>query len=185
MKLGVSLPVREMQQDLGAIKAYAELADELGFVHLRVPETIIRADGGHLHEPMLMLAWVAAFTSRINLCPSVIVLPARQTVVFAKQLIELDVLSGGRARAGIGIGGSKAQYQALGADFHTRGARCDEQLPLLKDLLSKERVNFTGRWDQVTDMGLDPLPVQSEIPLWYGGAPVPRRPGCGADWAVL
>lgn len=176
MKLGVSLPVREMQGDLGAIRAYAELADELGFAHLRVPETIIRPDAGYLHEPMLLLAWVAAYTRQIHLCPSIIVLPARQTVLFAKQLIELDVLSDGRARLGVGIGGSKAQYQALGEDFGSRGARCDEQLSLLKELLSKDSVEFTGRWDQVAGMGLNPLPVQKTIPLWYGGASVPGDP---------
>ena len=173
MKLGVSLPVREMQSDLGAIRAYAELAEELGFTHLRVPETIIRPDAGYLHEPLLLLAWVAAYTRRIQLCPSVIVLPARQTVLFAKQLIELDVLSDGRARLGVGIGGSEAQYQALGQDFQTRGARCDEQLALLNDLLSQDSVDFDGRWDAVSGMGLKPLPVQAAIPIWYGGAPVP------------
>jgi probable F420-dependent oxidoreductase len=162
-----------MQSDLGAIRAYAELADELGFTHLRVPETIIRPDAGYLHEPMLLLAWVAAYTERIQLCPSIIVLPARQTVLFAKQLIELDVLSDGRARLGVGIGGSEAQYQALGADFRSRGARCDEQLALLKELLSKESVEYSGRWDTVDGMGLNPLPVQKTIPLWYGGASVP------------
>ena len=84
MQIGVSLPVREMKDDLGAIRAYAELAEELGLTHLRVPETVVRPAGGHLHEPMLLLAWVAAFTERIRLCPSVIVLPARQTVHLAK-----------------------------------------------------------------------------------------------------
>ena len=145
MKFGVSLPVREMKDDLGAIRAYAELADELGLSHLRVPDTIINKNSGHLHEPMTLLAWVAAFTKRIELCPSVIVLPARQTVLFAKQLVELDVLSNGRARLGVGIGSNKDQYAALGQDFHTRGARCDEQLLLLKSLLKArldENLNF-------------------------------------------
>lgn len=191
MKLSVSLPVREMKNDLGAIKAFAQLAEELGFSHLRVPDTIIRPSGGHLHEPMLLLAWVAAHTSSIGLCPSVIVLPARQTVHFAKQLIQLDVLSNGRARAGIGIGASAEQYEALGQDFHTRGARCDEQLELLGALLTQEEVNFAGRWDRVAGMGLDPLPVQKRLPLWYGGAPVPgdrvvQRIGRYCDgWFVL
>ncbi len=191
MKLGISLPVREMKNDLGAIRAFAQLAEELGYAHLRVPDTIIRPKGGHLHEPMMLLAWVAAHTSRIGLCPSVIVLPARQTVHFAKQLAELDVLSNGRARAGIGIGASKEQYDALGQDFHSRGARCNEQLELLNALLSEEVVNFDGRWDRIEAMGISPLPVQKRIPLWYGGAPVPgdavaRRIGRFCDgWFVL
>lgn len=176
MKLSVSLPVREMQDDLGAIRDFAQLAEELGYSHLRVPDTIIRPRGGHLHEPMMLLAWIAAHTSTIGLCPSVIVLPARQTVHFAKQLAELDVLSNGRARAGIGIGGGKEQYEALGQDFHTRGARCDEQLELLNALLNQEVVDFDGRWDKVRDMGINPRPVQARIPLWYGGASVPSDP---------
>ena len=173
MKLSVSLPVREMQNDLGAIRAYAELAESLGFSHLRVPDLVIRPDSGHLHEPMMLLAWVAAFTETIGLCPSVIVLPARQTAHFAKQVAELDVLSNGRARIGIGIGAGKEQFDALGQDFHTRGARCDEQLVLLNELLTQETVHFEGRWERIEGMGLDPLPVQKHIPIWYGGRSVP------------
>ena len=173
MKFGVSLPVREMKGDLGAIRAYAVLADELGLSHLRVPDTIINKNAGHLHEPMTLLAWVAAFTKHIDLCPSVIVLPARQTVLFAKQLIEIDVLSNGRARLGIGIGSNKDQYAALGQDFHNRGARCDEQLLLLKSLLTQEKVSFSGRWDTIENSGINPLPIQSDIPIWYGGASMP------------
>ncbi len=191
MQLSVSLPVREMKNDLGAIRDFAQLAEELGYSHLRVPDTIITPKGGHLHEPMMTLAWVAAHTSRIGLCPSVIVLPARQTVHFAKQLTQLDVLSNGRARAGIGIGGSREQYEALGRDFHNRGARCNEQLELLNALLTEESVNFEGRWDRVQGMGINPAPVQSRIPIWYGGASVPgdpvvRRIGRFCDgWFVL
>ncbi len=173
MQLSVSLPVRELQNDLGAIRAYAELAETLGFSHLRVPDLVIRPDSGHLHEPMMLLAWVAAFTETIGLCPSVIVLPARQTAHFAKQVSELDVLSNGRARIGIGVGAGRQQFDALGQEYHTRGARCDEQLLLLNELLTRETVNFEGRWDRIEDMGLNPLPVQARIPIWYGGAPVP------------
>jgi len=173
MRFGVSLPVREMKNDLGAIRAFAELSEDLGLSHLRVPDTIINKNAGHLHEPMTLLAWVAAFTSRIELCPSVIVLPARQTVLFAKQLTELDVLSNGRARLGVGIGSNKDQYAALGQDFRTRGARCDEQLLLLKSLLTQEKVNFSGTWDSVEESGISPSPIQPHIPIWYGGASIP------------
>lgn len=191
MQLSVSLPVREMPDDLGAIRAFAQLAEELGFSHLRVPDTIIRPKGGHLHEPMMTLAWVAAHTERIGLCPSVIVLPSRQTVHFAKQLTQLDVLSDGRARLGVGIGGGREQYEALGQDFHNRGARCDEQLSLLNALLTQVEVNFEGEWERVVGMGINPRPVQAHIPIWYGGASVPgdrvvRRIGRFCDgWFVL
>jgi len=191
MNIGVSLPVREMKNDLGAIRAYAQRAEELGLTHLRVPDMVIRRDGGHLHEPMMLLAWVAAFTEKIRLCPSVIVLPARQTAHFAKQVAELDVLSNGRVRLGIGVGNNEDQYQALRQDFHSRGARCDEQLELLQALLTQKTVSFEGRWDRIDRMGIDPLPVQRHIPIWYGGASVPgdrvvRRIGRFADgWFVL
>lgn len=191
MNIGVSLPVREMKNDLGAIRAYAQQAEELGLTHLRVPDMVIRRDGGHLHEPMMLLAWVAAFTEKIQLCPSVIVLPVRQTAHFAKQVAELDVLSNGRVRLGIGVGANREQYEALGQDFGTRGARCDEQLELLEALLTQKTVSFEGRWDRIVGMGIDPLPVQRHIPVWYGGASIPgdrvvRRIGRLADgWFVL
>ncbi len=191
MQLGVSLPVREMKNDLGAIRAYAQLAEELGLSHLRVPDQIIRPGNGYLNEPMMILSYIAAITEKIRLCPSVIVLPARQTAHFAKQMADLDVLSNGRARLGIGVGGSEEEYAALGQDFHNRGARCDEQLSLLKLLWSQGTVNFAGRWETISEMGLNPLPVQKSIPIWVGarsipGDPVVRRIGTHADgWFVL
>ena len=191
MKIGISLPVRELKNDLAAIKAFAQTADELGFSHLRVPEQILRPDSGYLHEPLTLLAYVAALTLSIQLVPSVIVLPSRQTVLFAKQAAELDVLSGGRLRLGIGVGASPEEYRALGVDFQTRGARCEEQLELLKQLWTQTTVDFQGRWDSVSGAGLDPLPVQRPIPVWIGPnsrpiARIRRRIGRQADgWFVL
>ncbi|MEM7543721.1 MAG: LLM class flavin-dependent oxidoreductase [Pseudomonadota bacterium] len=71
MKIGVSLPVREMQNDLESIKAFARLAEDLGFTHLRVPDQIIRPGNGHLHEPLTLMAYLAAITTQIELVPSV------------------------------------------------------------------------------------------------------------------
>lgn len=191
MKIGVSLPVRELRDDLGAIRAFAELAEELGYTHLRVPDLVLRPDGGHLHEPLTLLAWVAGFTSRIELVPSVIVLPSRQTALVAKQAAEIDLLSGGRLRLGIGVGANADEYAAMGQDFDTRGARCDEQLDLLRRLWTEERVDFRGRWDRVEGAGLDPMPVQRPIPVWIGAKAKPvdavlKRIGTRADgWFVL
>ncbi|MGR8920504.1 MAG: TIGR03619 family F420-dependent LLM class oxidoreductase [Gammaproteobacteria bacterium] len=191
MKIGVSLPVRELGNDLETIRAFAELAEELGFHHLRVPDLVLRPDGGHLHEPLTLMAWVAGFTRTIELVPSVLVLPSRQTALVAKQAAEIDRLSGGRLRLGIGVGASADEYRHMGADFATRGARCDEQMMLLKRLWTEPRVSFEGRFDTIVDAGLDPLPVQRPIPLWIGAkaAPAPsvvRRIGRLADgWFVL
>ena len=191
MRIGISLPVRELQGDLGAIRAFAQTADELGYTHLRVPDQVLRPDSGYVHEPLTLLAYVAAITRKIELVPSVIVLPSRQTVLVAKQAAELDVLSGGRLRLGIGVGPSAEEYRALGADFRTRGDRCEEQMTLLKQLWTQPTVEFDGRWDTVSGAGLNPLPVQRPIPLWIGAQSVPiprirRRIGRLADgWFVL
>lgn len=191
MRIGISLPVRELQDDLGALRAFAEAAEELGFTHLRVPDQIFRPGTGALHEPMTTLAYIAAVTKRIELVPSVIVLPARPTVMVAKQAATLDQLSGGRLRVGIGVGKHPEEYRAMGADFHTRGARCEEQIDLLRRLWTEETVDFEGRWDHVSGAGIDPLPIQRPIPLWIGasGMPAPRirrRIGRQADgWFVL
>lgn len=191
MKIGVSLPVRELENDLGAIRDFAQLAEELGLNHLRVPDQVLRSGNKHLHEPMMLLAYIAAVTEKIELVPSVIVLPSRQTALFAKQAAELDVLSGGRVRLGIGVGGSEDEYAVMGQDFTTRGARCDEQFELLKLLWTQEEVRFDGRWDSVSGSGLNPLPVQRPIPMWIGGRADPgprviRRIGRWSDgWFVL
>ena len=190
MRVGISLPVRELKDDLGAIKAFAQAADELGYTHLRVPDLVARPRSGHLHEPLVLLAYVAARVENIELVPSVIVTPSRQTVLLAKQLATLERLSGGGVRLGVGVGGSEVEYRALGQDFGTRGARCEEQLELLRRLWNEREVDFEGRWDTVQGTGIDPLPSRP-IPIWIGarGLPAPRirrRIGRQADgWFVL
>ena len=173
MRVGISLPVREMAEDLGAIRDFAQAAEDLGLTHLRVPDQVIRPQNKHLHEPISLLAYIAAITNKIELVPSVIVLPLRQTALIARQVAELDVLSAGRVRLGIGVGGSAPEYQAMGIDFKTRGARCDEQLELIHKLWSEESVNFSGRFDTIIDNGINPRPLQQPIPIWVGGASVP------------
>ncbi len=185
MRIGISLPVRELGNDIGAIKAFAQAAEELGLTHLRVPEQMFRPGGGALHEPMMMMALIAGVTRTIELAPSVIILPARQTVLAAKQAATLDMLSGGRLRLGVGVGRNEAEYAALGADSEHRGARCAEQIALLRLLWTQENVEFEGKWDRVSG-GIDPLPVQRPIPIWIGAAGVPmahirRRIGALAD----
>jgi len=191
LKIGVSLPVREMADDLKSIVAFAQLAEQLGYTHLRVPDQIIRPKNGHLHEPLTLMAYLAAVTEKVELVPSVIILPSRQTAFIAKQAAEIDNLSGGRLRLGIGVGGGKEEYEALGQDFSTRGARCDEQMDVLKKLWTQETVTFEGRWHKIDGLGINPLPIQRPIPMWIGAQPVPSDPvvqriGSKADgWFVL
>lgn len=173
MKIGVSLPVREMGNDLIAIRDFAQKAEGLGLTHIRVPDQIIRPKNKHLHDPMMLLSYIAAITSSIELCPSVIVLPLRQTVLFARQSAELDVLSNGRVRLGIGVGGSKEEFDALGVDFTKRGKRCNEQMTLLKKLWSEDQVQFTGEFDRIDNLGINPQPIQRPIPMWIGATSLP------------
>ena len=176
MKIGVSLPVRELEDDLAAIRDFAALAESLGFTHLRIPEQIVRKDSGHLHEPLTLLAYLAGCTTTIGLVPSVLVLPARQTALVAKQAAEIDILSGGRLRLGIGVGRSRREFQALGQDFASRGRRCSEQMQLLRRLWTEEEVVFEGEFHRLNGAGIDPLPIQRPIPMWIGGAGVPSEP---------
>ena len=191
MRVGISLPVREMANDLGAIRDFAQTAEGLGLTHLRVPDQVIRPGNGHLHDPMMLLAYIAAITNQIELVPSVIVLPLRPTALFARQASELDQLAPGRVRMGIGVGANKAEFDAMGVDFHRRGARCDEQLELLQALWSQETVSFSGQFEQVIDNGINPRPADGWLPIWVGARGVPgeavvNRIGRWADgWFVL
>ena len=175
MKFGVSLPVRELKNDVSAIRDFAQMAEGLGLNHLRVPEQIIRPNSGHLHESMMLLSYVAAITEKIQLVPSVIILPARQTALFAKQAAELDILSNGRVRLGIGVGSNKEEFKALDVDFHSRGRRCNEQMKLLKRLWCNETVDYDGEFHTINGVGINPLPIQRPLPMWIGARSLPTR----------
>lgn len=191
MRVGVSLPVREMAGDLGAIREFAVGAEELGLTHLRVPDQIIRPGDKHLHDPLTLLSYVAAITSKIELVPSVIILPVRQTAYVARQTAALDVLSNGRLRLGIGVGATEPEYRAMGVEFSTRGARCDEQLEVLNALWSQPEVTFHGDFHDIDGVSINPRPVRGTIPVWVGASSVPgdavvRRIGRWAQgWFVL
>ena len=106
-------------------------------------------------------------------------LPRRQTALVAKQAAEVDVLSGGRLRLGIGIGWNPVEYEALGQNFHTRGRRCEEQIAVLRKLWTQELVNFEGRDHKISHAGIRPLPIQRPIPIWLGAGssanPIPTE----------
>ena len=105
-----------------------------------------------------------------------IMLPLRQTALVAKQAAALDIMTGGRMRLGVGVGGSKEEYEAMGVDFHTRGRRCSEQMKLLKRLWANETVTFDGEFDQISVVGINPLPIQRPIPMWIGSGSMPPEP---------
>ncbi|MSQ07268.1 MAG: LLM class F420-dependent oxidoreductase, partial [Dehalococcoidia bacterium] len=121
------------------------------------------------HEPFVLFGYLAAITERIQMTTGILILPQRQTALVAKQAAEVDVLTGGRLRLGVGIGWNDVEYEALGEDFHNRGARCAEQIRVLRMLWTQEVVDFKGRFHNISHAGINPLPVQRPIPIWFGG----------------
>jgi probable F420-dependent oxidoreductase len=122
------------------------------------------------HEPFVLFGYLSAVTSKLELTTGIVILPQRQTVLVAKQAAEVDVLSRGRLRLGVGLGWNPVEYEALGEDFRNRGRRVEEQITLLRLLWTQELVDFEGRYHRVRRAGLNPLPVQRPIPIWMGGS---------------
>ena len=189
MKIGLVYPQTEFGSDPAAIRDYAQLAEELGFSHILAYDHVLGANpdrpGGlagpytfrhPFIEPVALFSYMAAFTERIQFTTGIVILPQRQTALFAKQAATLDVLSKGRLRVGVGLGWNEVEYIALNEDFHTRGQRIEEQVAVLRQLWTQPLVNFSGRWHTIPDAGLNPLPLQQPIPLWFGGtAPAALR----------
>lgn len=182
MHYGLVYPQTEFPRDPLAIRDYAQQAEELGYSHLVVFDHILGANpdrpGGwtgsytYRHpfmEPFVLFSYLAGLTSKIGFATGIVILPQRQTALFAKQAATLDVLSNGRLRLGVGNGWNMVEYTALNEDFHTRGRRIEEQVTVLRLLWTQELVSFHGRWHEIPDAGLNPLPVQRPIPIWFGG----------------
>jgi probable F420-dependent oxidoreductase len=182
MQIGVVFPQTEIGASPAAIGDYVQAAEDLGYAHLLAYDHVLGADARRypgwngpyshtdmFHEPFVLFGYLAALSRRLELVSGVIILGQRQTVLVAKQAAEVDVLTGGRLRLGVGIGWNHVEYEALGANFHDRGRRSEEQIAVLRQLWTEEVVNFKGRWHQITDAGLNPLPIQRPIPIWLGG----------------
>ncbi len=198
MKLGVVFPQLEIGNDPAAIRDYAQAAEGMGFDYLLAYEHVLGANpdrpGGWsgpythesaFHEPFVLFGYLAGLTERLELGTNILILPQRPAVLVAKQAAELDVLCGGRLRLGIGIGWNKVEYDALGYDFHNRGRRCEEQVALLRALWTQPLVTFRGQYHTVEDAGINPLPVQRPIPIWFGGladAVLRRMARLGDGW---
>lgn len=183
MKLGVVFPQTEIGSDPGAVREYAQAAESMGYNHILAFDHVLGANaesrpgwsGAYrhtdaFHEPFVLFGYLAAVTSSVELVTGVIILPQRQTALVAKQTAAVDVLSRGRLRLGIGVGWNAVEYEALGGNFRNRGRRSEEQIDLLRKLWTNDLITYEGRWHKVTDAGLNPLPVQQPIPVWFGGA---------------
>jgi probable F420-dependent oxidoreductase len=195
MRVGVVFPQTELGGDRGAVRAYAQRVERLGFTHILAYDHVVGADRNvhkgfegpydvetTFHEPFVMFGYLAAVSS-LELVTGVIILPQRQTALVAKQAAEVDLLSSGRLRLGIGVGWNAVEYEALGEDFGNRGKRSAEQIALLRRLWTEPVVTFDGEFHRVTGAGLAPLPVQRPIPVWIGAGSAPgyRRAGRLAD----
>jgi probable F420-dependent oxidoreductase len=183
MRLGVIFPQTEIGADPLVIRDFAQAAEALGYQHIVAYDHVIGANPASragwrppythrdpFHEPFVLFGYLAGLTKKIELVPGVIILPQRQTVLVAKQAAALDVLSGGRLRLGIGIGWNPVEYEALGENFKNRGRRSEEQVEVMRKLWTQEVVTYNGQWNTITDAGLNPLPVQRPIPIWFGGS---------------
>lgn len=199
MKLGAVFPQIEMPADPIAIRDYAQAIEGMGFDYLLAYDHVLganpdRPEGWNgrpyaytdpFHEIFVLFGYLAGLTTTLELVAGVLVLPQRQTALVAKQAAQIDVLSGGRLRLGVGAGWNHVEFEALNEDFTNRGKRQAEQIRLMNELWTKPLVTFDGDYHQVFDAGINPLPVQRPLPVWFGGsadAALQRMARLGAGW---
>ena len=189
LEVGVVFPQYEIGNDPAVIKDYIQVVEALGYGHVMTYEHVLGANADSssvrslymhrhtFHEPFVLLGFLAGVTNEIKLMTGIIILPQRQTALVAKQAAQVDVLSNGRFRLGIGLGSNLFEYEAMGENFHNRGRRVEEQVDVMRKLWTNEVVTYSGKWHKIADAGINPLPVQRPIPIWFGGMadPVLRR----------
>ncbi len=183
MDIGVAYPQTELHGDPSAVRQFGRAVEDLGFDHLLSYDHVLGAvhadrtpqllgpytERDPFHDPFVMFAHLAGITERLQFATGILVLPQRQTALVARQATDVDLLSGGRLRMGVGVGWNYVEYEALGQDFHTRGARQEEQIGLLRQLFTASVVDFSGRFDRIDRASLLPKPARS-IPIWLGGS---------------
>jgi len=190
MKTGAVFPQTEIGSDPAAVRDYVQAVEELGYAHMMVYDHVLGADTSHhanwegsytsesmFHEPFVLFGYLAGITTKIELVTAVLILGQRQTALVAKQAAEVDLLTGGRLRLGVGVGWNHVEYEALNQEFRNRGQRYAEQIKLLREFWTQEVVEFEGQYHKVDHAGVNPQPVQRPIPIWMGAGaranPVP------------
>ena len=199
IKIGVVFPQTEIGNDPQIIREFAQVAEGAGSTHLLAYDHVLGAHPDReprlwgpythetaFHEPFVLFGYLAAVTSKMEIVTGVIILPQRQTALVAKQAAEIDILSGGRLRLGVGTGWNYVEYDSLNEDFSNRGAREEEQIEVLRKLWKEPVVDYTGKWHRIDRAGLLPLPDR-EIPIWLGGFTEPafRRAAKCADGFIF
>ena len=182
MKIGAMFPTTEIGNDPAAIRDFAQGIEDLGFDYITTTDHVLQQDpqgdpnifapytiADAFHEPFVLHGFLAACTKKVGLSTAILILPQRQTVLVAKQAAEVDVLSGGRLRLGIGVGWQEIEYTALGETWTNRGKRSEEQIALMRDLWMNDLVDYEGQYHRVPKSGLNPNAVQKPIPIWFGG----------------
>jgi probable F420-dependent oxidoreductase len=182
MKLSVEFPSVSYREGPEAVRRMAQGIERIGYDHIDIFDHVVmghpmegRPPGPYnaampIIEALMGLSYLAAVTSRVTLGTEVLVLPQREPTLVAKQISTLDTLSGGRVRLGIGVGWQESEYEAMGEDFHTRGARMDEAIQLLRTYWGEARVDFAGKAYRAVAMAMEPKPPQGRaLPIWIGG----------------
>ncbi len=200
MKIGAVYPQIELRGDPEAVRRVGTTVESIGFDYLLTYDHVLGAvhegrepkltgpytEKNPFHDPFVMFAHLAALTRRIELVTGILILPQRQTALVARQAADVDLLSSGRLRLGVGIGWNYVEYQALGQNFKTRGRREEEQVELLRKLWTEPLVSFEGQFDRIDRACINPRPAR-RIPIWFGGfsEPVYRRAARLADGFIF
>lgn len=200
MKFGATYPQIELGGDPAALDAFGRAAEQLGYDYLAMADHVAGAEHADretplwgpytekdpFHDPLVSFAYLAGVTRRIEFVSGVLVLPQRPTVLVARQAADVDLLSGGRLRLGVGVGWNHIEFQALGQDFHRRGKRMSEQMVLLRRLWDEPVIDFQGEFERIDRAGINPRP-RRRIPLYCGGISEPafRRAAELADGFIF
>jgi len=191
MQVGIHLPHVGRKAGPESIRRAAEQAEALGFADVWVSEHIIIPAGAPyppsaiFYDPVLTLTWAAAYTRRVRLGTTVLVLPMRHPLPLAKELATLQGLSQGRLILGAGVGWMEPEFAALGVPFRERGRRMDEGIAMMRAVWTQDPVTFPSKYipARIEDMRMLPLPAP--IPIWIGGnsdAAIARAIRIGDGW---